>query len=410
MKAYERLLKYVAVSTASDEKSHTVPTSARQFVLAKALAEEMKELGISDVRVDERCYVYGRIKAAPGYEDRPKIGWIAHMDTSPDFSGEGVKPQILKDYDGGDVALGTSGRTLRVKDFPHLSRLRGRTLITTDGSTLLGSDDKSGIAEILTAAERLIHEGRPHGTVGIAFTPDEEVGAGADYFDVEGFGMDYAYTVDGGEEGEIVYENFNAASAKFYINGFNVHPGSAKNTMRNAQLIAMKIQAMLPGLETPEHTEGYEGFYHLCSMEGNVESAVLTYIVRDHDSGRFEGRKETLRHIEKVINENYGEGTARLILEDQYRNMAEKIRPCFHLVETAREVILSLGLKPLTFPERGGTDGARLSFMGLPCPNLGTGGYAFHGPYEHVTLEGMELSVEIILGIIEAYAKKDRGL
>ncbi len=405
MLAHERLLKYVQVFTTSDDKSTTHPTTIRQFDLAKILVEEMKELGIEDARVDDKCYIYGTIEATEGYEEKAKIGFIAHMDTAPDFNGENVKPCIIENYDGKDVLLGNSGRILSVKKFPHLANLVGRTLITTDGTTLLGSDDKSGIAEILTAVERIQKENIPHGKICISFTPDEEVGQGADYFDVEGFGADFAYTVDGGEEGEIVYENFNAYSGVFTVNGFNVHPGSAKNTMRNAQLVAMEINQMLPTAETPALTENYEGFYHLCAMKGNVEKATLEYIIRDHSATKMESRLDTLRHIQKILNEKYGEGTVELEIKEQYRNMEEKIRPCMHIVENAKKVIKELGMEPITLAERGGTDGARLSFMGLPCPNLGTGGYAFHGPYEHVTVEGMEKSVDVIVGIIKEYAK-----
>lgn len=405
MQAYERLLKYVSVHTASDPLSKTVPTTKRQFDLGRQLVEELKSLGVEDARIDEKCYVYGTIPATKGYEEKTRIGFIAHMDTAPDFCGENVKPQIIKNYNGEDVPLGDSGRILKTEDFPHLKQLKGRTLITTDGKTLLGSDDKSGIAEIMTMAERLLKEQIPHGKISIAFTPDEEVGAGADYFDVEGFGAEFAYTVDGGVEGEIVYENFNACEAVFHINGFNVHPGSAKNTMVNAQLLAMEINRMLPGFETPADTEEYEGFYHLCQMEGNVEKAYLEYIVRDHSGEMFCARKETLRHIEKVMNEKYGKGTVTLTIREQYRNMAEKIKPCMHLIDHAAKACSLIGIEPVIIPERGGTDGARLSFMGLPCPNLGTGGYAFHGPYEHVTAEGMEKSVNLIIGIIKEYAK-----
>lgn len=405
MKAYERLLKYVSVHTASDPESKETPTTARQFDLGRQLVEELKELGVEDARIDDKCYVYGSIPATEGLKDKVRLGFIAHMDTAPDFCGENVRPQIIENYDGEDVVLSDSGRILKTADFSHLKKLKGRTLITTDGKTLLGSDDKSGIAEIMTMAERLINENIPHGKISIAFTPDEEVGAGADHFDVEGFGADFGYTVDGGEEGEIVYENFNACEAVFEINGFNVHPGSAKDTMINAQLLAMEINGSLPRFETPGDTQGYEGFYHLCGMKGNVEKAFLEYIVRDHSLEQFEARKETLRHIEKIMNEKYGKGSVILTIKEQYRNMAEKIKPCMHLIDNAAKASRAAGIEPVIMPERGGTDGARLSFMGLPCPNLGTGGYAFHGPYEHVTAEGMERSVDLILGIIKEYAK-----
>ena len=405
MKAYERLLRYVKVSTASDPQSQTVPTTKCQFELGNMLLEELKELGVEDARIDDKCYVYGSLPATKGYENKVKIGFIAHMDTAPDFCGQNIKPQIIENYDGGDVVLGNSGRVLDTKNFPHLKNLKGRTLITTDGTTLLGSDDKSGIAEIMTMIEQIQSENIPHGKISIGFTPDEEVGAGADYFDIEGFGADFAYTIDGGEEGEIVYENFNACEVIFEINGFNVHPGSAKNTMINAQLLAMEINSMLPSGETPRDTEEYEGFYHLCEMQGNVEKAKLEYIVRDHSNEIFEARKLTVKHIEKLMNEKYGQGTVTLKIRDQYQNMAEKVRPCIHLIDNAVEVAKEIGIEPIVVPERGGTDGARLSFLGLPCPNLGTGGYAFHGPYEHVTVEGMDKSVDLMIGIIKKYAK-----
>lgn len=406
MRASERFLKYVRVFTSSDEESSTVPSSARQFDLARMLAEELRQLGVADAHVDEKCYVYGSIPASDGCEDCPALGLIAHMDTAPDFCGENVNPQVIENYDGKDVKLGESGRVLSSEMFPHLASLAGRTLITTDGTTLLGGDDKAGVAEIMTVVEELQKGGRPHGRICIGFTPDEEVGRGADEFDVEKFGADYAYTLDGGTEAEIVYENFNACSAEFQVNGVNIHPGEAKNKMINAAIVAMEINQMLPACERPEHTEMYEGFYHLCNMEGNVERAKLEYIVRDHNGGSFEARKATLKMIEKTINEKYGVGTATLIIREQYRNMEEMIKPCLHLIENAKAVIRSHGLEPDVSPVRGGTDGARLSYMGLPCPNLGTGGYAFHGPYEHITAEGMDTMVSIVLGIISKYAEK----
>lgn len=408
MRAYERLLDYVRVYTTSVEDQEQIPSTDREFDLANRLVDELKELGVEDARVDANCYVYGTIPATPGCEMAPAIGFIAHMDTAPDFSGENVRPQIIENYDGGEVVLGHSGRVLSPKQFSHLQTLKGRTLITSDGTTLLGADDKAGVSEIMTAVEQLLGSDAPHGKICIGFTPDEEVGRGADLFDVQGFGADYAYTVDGGIETEIVYENFNASGAKFEINGVNIHPGDAKDKMINASIVAMEINSMLPKLESPEHTEMYEGFYHLTGMSGNVEHAELSYIVRDHDSACFEAKEKTLRHIEKVLNEKYGEGTVKLEIHEQYRNMAEKIKPCMHLIDHAKEVMKELGLTPDVSPVRGGTDGARLSFMGLPCPNLGTGGYAFHGPYEHITVEGMDLSVKIILGIIGKYAKETK--
>lgn len=405
MKAAERLLNYVKVFTTSDEESTVTPSSARQFDLAHMLVKEMQDMGITDAHVDEKCYIYGTIPATAGCEQVPAIGLIAHMDTAPDFSGEHVNPQIIENYDGTDVTLGTSGRVLTVKQFPHLTSLKGRTLITTDGTTLLGADDKAGIAEILTAAEILLTENRPHGKICIGFTPDEEIGRGADAFDVEKFGADFAYTLDGGIETEVVYENFNAAGAEFVINGVNIHPGDAKDKMVNAAILAMEINQMLPACERPEHTELYEGFYHLCHMEGSVEQAKLSYIVRDHDGGSFAARKKTLQLIAKTMNERYGEGTVSLTITDQYENMDAMVKPHMHLIDNAKAVMRELGLEPDVSPVRGGTDGARLSFMGLPCPNLGTGGHAFHGPYEHITAEGMDAAVQIVLGIIAKYAE-----
>lgn len=404
MKAYERLLKYAAVDTPSDPESGKTPSSQCQFELAKMLVGELKALGVEDAQVDEKCYVYASIPAAKGYEACKKLGFIAHMDTAPDFNGCGVKPQIIENYDGKDVALGNSGRVLKVKEFPHLAEFTGRTLITTDGTSLLGADDKSGIAEIMTLAEELLKNDTPHGKICIGFTPDEEIGEGADHFDVTRFGADVAYTMDGGMEGEIEYENFNAAGAKILVHGNNVHPGSAKDIMVNAQLVAMEFQGMLPAEEIPSKTEGYEGFFHLTDMEGTVEKAVLHYIVRDHDKEKFEGRKALMEKITDFLNEKYGVGTVELELKDQYYNMKEMVEPHFHLIEYAKEAAKEAGLNPKVVPIRGGTDGARLSFMGLPCPNLGTGGFAFHGPYEHITAEGMDLAVEMMRKIVEKYS------
>lgn len=405
MRAYERFLNYVKIHTTSDENSNTTPSTRRQFDLAEILAEEMKKLGVKDVRVDENCYVYGAIPATPGYEDKPAIGLIAHLDTAPDFCGEHVNPQIHRNYNGEDVTVGDSGKVLSVKTFPHLKELKGRTLITTDGTTLLGADDKAGIAEIMTVAEELLKGTMSHGKVCIAFTPDEEVGSGADKMDIPAFGAQYAYTADGGCENEIVYENFNASEAVFKIRGFNIHPGEAKNKMINAALVGMEINSMLPNLETPAHTELYEGFFHLCEMEGTVENATLQYIIRDHSAASFEARENTLRHIEKIMNEKYGQGTVSLEIHEQYRNMIEKVAPCMQLVDYAKDAIRELGMEPNTDPIRGGTDGAQLSFRGLPCPNLGTGGYAFHGPYEHITAEGMDTAVHVMLGILKRFAQ-----
>lgn len=405
MKAYERLLKYARIWTTSDEESTTSPTTSRQFDLAKQLVEEMKEIGIEDAYMDEFGYVYGHIPATPGYEDRTAIGFIAHMDTAPDYSGENVNPQIIENYDGNDVSLGTSGKVLSVAEFPALKTLAGRTLITTDGTTLLGADDKAGIAEIMTVAEELIKENIPHGKVSISFTTDEEVGSGAKHMNLEVFGAPFAYTVDGGPEGEIQFENFNAASADFYVHGVNVHPGEAKGIMKNSQKIAMEIQKMLPVDEAPEYTEGYEGFFHLMEMTGTVEETKMSYLIRDFDSESYENRKELLRNITETINKKYGEGTVELKLKDSYRNMREKIEPCMELIEYAKKACEMAEVKADIAPIRGGTDGARLSFVGLPCPNLGTGGYGFHGAFEHITAEGMDKAAAIIKNIILQFAK-----
>ena len=403
MRAYERFLQYVKVHTTSDPTSPTHPTTLRQFDLANKLAEEMKALGLSDVRVDEHCYVYAAIPATPGCEKAHAIGFIAHMDTTDDASGENVRPILHENYDGGDVYLPGSGDTIHVAEFPFLADLKGQTLITTDGTTLLGADDKAGIAEIVTMAERLLAEKRPHGKICIAFTPDEEVGQGADLFDVEGFGADFGYTVDGGEVNEINYENFNAAAAIVTVHGLSVHPGSAKNKMKNAMNIAMEFHAALPACDRPDHTEGYEGFYHLTSMMGDVTTAKLGYIIRDHDTARFQDRKAEMLHIAACLNDRYGEGTVELDLTDSYFNMIEKIQPHFHLVENARKAIQAVGLEPANVPIRGGTDGAMLSFKGLPCPNLGTGGYNCHGPFECATVEKMDQMVEILLHVVDLY-------
>ena len=409
MKAYERLLNYVKVPTPSNEKSGTHPSSECQRVLADQLAEEMKALGVSDVRVEDKCYVYGKIPATKGYEGKTKLGFIAHMDTVSDFADHAVNPIVHENYDGKDLKLADSGRTLEVSVFPHLPSLAGRTLITSDGTTVLGADDKAGVAEIMTLAEALLAGEIPHGPISIGFTPDEEIGEGPDFFDVPGFDAEFAYTVDGGTEGEIEFENFNAAGAKFTVTGFNIHPGGAKDTMINAIAVASEIQSLLPEAESPRNTEGYEGFYHLTDMSGNVEKTEMQYIVRDHDLAAFELRKKELQHIQTVLNGRYGEGTVELTITEQYRNMSEKILPHFHLIENAKAAAEEIGLKPLIVPVRGGTDGAQLSFRGLPCPDIGTGGYAYHGPYEHITAEGMDLSVDLILGVLKRYASFKAG-
>ena len=401
MTALERFLGYVKIHTASSEDSESTPTAQREFDLSRELEKEMKELGMERVFVDAHAYVYGFLPASAGCGDRPCVGLIAHLDTIPDFSGENVRPQIIENYDGGDVALGTSGRVLSADKNPHLPSLRGQTLITTDGTTVLGADDKAGIAAIMTACERIIAEGRPHGAISVCFTPDEEVGHGAALLDLGRFGADFAFTVDGGELNEINYETFNAAAAKWEITGFNIHPGDAKGKMINASLVAMEINAMLPSGARPEHTEGHEGFFHLTEMKGSVESAELAYIIRDHDAAGFEEKKKLMRLIEKQINEKYGDGTARLTLRDQYRNMAEKLSERMEVVALAENAIRAVGLEPVSVPVRGGTDGAQLSFRGLVCPNIGTGGYSFHGPFEHITAERLETASRIVEKIVE---------
>ena len=399
MKAYERLLSYVKVFTPSSEETGTSPSTQYQFDLARLLVQELKELGVEDADVDEHCYVYGHIPATRGYESRQKLGFIAHMDTAPDFSGKDVRPQIIPGYDGGDVLLKGSQDVLKVSDFPSLASLKGKTLITTDGTTLLGADDKAGVAEIMTAVEELIAEGTPHGELWIGFTPDEEVGAGADLFDLAIFQADYAYTVDGDYEGEVAYENFNAASAIFHIKGVNVHPGEAKDIMVNAALVGCEIVSRLPEAETPAHTNGREGFYHLTDMSGDVASATLSFIIRDHDKTTFEKRLQNLRDLAQSMNQKYGPETVTLDIEHSYENMISVIEDKMEIVDLAKQAIASEGLTPLSRPIRGGTDGARLSFMGLPCPNLGTGGYGFHGPYEHISVEGMQTAVRILKNI-----------
>ena len=405
MRAYERLLQYAKVYTTSDPASGTHPSTARQFDLAHLLVEEMQALGIADAAVDEHCYVYGSLPAAPGCEGLPCLGLIAHMDTSPDASGEDVRPVIHENYDGRDVQLPGSGAVMKVSAFPFLASMKGETLITSDGTTLLGADDKAGIAEILTAVETVIRDGLPHGRLAIAFTPDEEIGEGADLFDLERFGADFAYTVDGGDVGGIEYENFNAAAATVTIRGLSVHPGSAKDTMINASNLAMEYHLALPRMARPETTEGRQGFYHLCQMYGDVNEAKLGYILRDHDAACLEYKKEMLRQIAAWMNGRYGAGTVAVEIKDSYRNMIEKIRPHFHLVETARTAIRMAGLEPEELPVRGGTDGATLSWKGLPCPNLGTGGFNFHGVYECTTAERMDKAAEVVGNIIALYAK-----
>lgn len=410
MQVEQRLLKYVSYWTTSDENNMTdgkiqIPSTGRQFDLGKVLEQELRDLGLKNVVLTDHCYVYGLLPATAGCEGRKAVGFISHMDTAPDYSGKDVKPQIIPDYDGNDVLLKGSGAYLKVSDFPTLKTLKGRTLITTDGTTLLGADDKAGVSEIMTAVEQIITEKIPHGDIWIGFTPDEEVGSGADLFDLDYFKARFAYTVDGDYEGEVAYENFNAASASFEINGVNVHPGEAKDIMINAALVGCEIASLLPENETPAHTEGREGFYHLTDFSGDIAHAKVNYIVRDHDKASFEKRLDSLRGIEKKMNEKYHADTVKLNIQHSYSNMLEVIEKNEYVVAIAKKAIKNVGLEPVSRPVRGGTDGARLSFMGLPCPNLGTGGYGFHGPFEHISVEGMDTAVSVIKEIVKITAE-----
>ncbi|GAB6150119.1 peptidase T [Clostridium novyi A str. BKT29909] len=401
-----KFLKYISFNTKSNEDSNAHPSTEGQMVLAKELARELKEMGMIDVSVDSKAYVMATLPA--NTENHvPTIGFIAHMDTAPDMSGKDVKPQFVENYDGKDIILNKEKNiVLKVKDFPEIKDYIGKTLITTDGTTLLGADDKAGVAEIMTAMEHLInHPEIKHGTVKIAFTPDEEIGAGADYFDVEKFNADFAYTVDGGTVGELEYENFNAAGVKLTIHGRNVHPGSAKDKMINSITVGNELHSMLPENEVPEHTEGYEGFYHIVAFNGTVEETKMQYIIRDFDREKFEERKATMQKVVDTLNSKYGEGTVELKMNDQYYNMKEKVEPVHHIVDTAFKAIEEVGLVPKVVPIRGGTDGARLSFMGLPTPNLFTGGHNFHGKFEFIPTFAMSKAVDVILKIIELYSK-----
>ncbi|KEH89168.1 peptidase T [Clostridium novyi] len=401
-----KFLKYISFDTKSNEDSNAHPSTEGQMVLAKELARELKEMGMIDVSVDSKAYVMATLPA--NTENHvPTIGFIAHMDTAPDMSGKDVKPQFVENYDGKDIILNKEKNiVLKVKDFPEIKDYIGKTLITTDGTTLLGADDKAGVAEIMTAMEHLInHPEIKHGTVKIAFTPDEEIGAGADYFDVEKFNADFAYTVDGGTVGELEYENFNAAGVKLTIHGRNVHPGSAKDKMINSITVGNELHSMLPENEVPEHTEGYEGFYHIVAFNGTVEETKMQYIIRDFDREKFEERKATMQKVVDTLNSKYGEGTVELKMNDQYYNMKEKVEPVHHIVDTAFKAIEEVGLVPKVVPIRGGTDGARLSFMGLPTPNLFTGGHNFHGKFEFIPTFAMSKAVDVILKIIELYSK-----
>ena len=407
MRAYERMLKYVSFRTPSCENGTDTPSTPEQHTLAAYLAEELRGLGLTGVGADEHAYVYGRLPATPGCEGCVPIGFIAHIDTVDVPVGAQTRPSVVKNYDGGDIPLGASGLTLSPAMFPHLRELAGEDLIVTDGTTILGADDKAGVAEIVTAVERLIAEGRPHGEINVCFTPDEEIGHGAALLDLGRFGAKYAYTVDGSDMAEIENETFNAASAKWEIRGVEVHPGSAKGVMVNAALIAAEIASALPADETPASTEGREGFFHLCGMRADVGSASMTYIIRDHDRARFEARKDVMRALERTVNETYGPGTAKLTLRDQYYNMAEILKDCPEVLDKAEAAVRACGLDPVFRPIRGGTDGSQLSFRGLPCPNLGTGGFAFHGPYEHITVQRMDRMTDVLLGVAAQYARCD---
>lgn len=396
----DRFLRYVSFDTESDRFSDTFPSTEKQKLLGKALVEEMKEMGILDARMDRYGYVYGTV---PGDPELPTIGLIAHMDTSQDAPGANIKPRIV-DYDGGDICLNRERKIfLRERDYPSLKRNRGKRLIVTDGTTLLGADDKAGIAEIMTTAQILLTEDRRHATLKIGFTPDEEVGHGADRFDVKGFGADYAYTSDGGTVGEIEYENFNAAGAEVIVHGLNIHPGSAKNTMVNSQLIATEFVTLLPAHMRPEHTEGYDGFYHLYRFDGTVERTELDYIIRDHDMARFQKKKAIMEATADYINRKYGAGTLELTILDSYYNMKKCIEPCMYVVDRAKAAMRRAGMEPTTVPIRGGTDGARLSYEGLPCPNLCTGGENYHGRFEYIPIEDMEQCVQMLVEIMTGF-------
>ena len=403
----DRLIRYAKVYSESDYHAGraVTPSTQRQFDMGRLLVEELHGLGIENAVLDEKCYVYASVPASPGCEHLPAIGLIAHMDTTPDMTGKDVKPQVIH-YEGGDVVLNREqGIVMEAAQFPELQKFVGQDLVCSDGTTLLGADDKAGIAMILQAVEELLAEGVPHGKICIGFTPDEEIARGAKHFDVEGFGADYAYTLDGDEEGEIQFENFNASTAFITIHGVSVHTGSAKDVMVNSQTIATEIHQMLPVNERPETTEGYEGFYHLVSVQGNVTTTKMKYFIRDFDRRSFDARAQKLRDIAEEMNKKYGEGKVEVEIVESYYNMREKIEPCMQLIDYAKAAIEHAGITPIVSPVRGGTDGARLSFKGLPCPNLGTGGHAFHGVFEHITVEGMDKAVLIVKDIIRQFAE-----
>ena len=404
MRAYERLLRYAVINSTSHEDLEGTPTGEGELELARLLATEMEALGMTDVFVDEHAYTYGFLPPTPGYELKKAIGFIAHLDTVDDCGGTDTHPQVIKNYDGNPIPLGTSGRILDPQAFPHLKECLGKTILTTDGTSVLGADDKAGIAEIMTLCERLINDGIPHGKICVCFTPDEEIGHGAALLDLEKFGADLAYTVDGSVPGEIEYETFNAAAARLTAHGISVHPGDARGKMINAMKVIMEANAMLPDQEVPERTQDREGFYHLTGARGSVSEASADYILRDHDAAKIAERKQKMQEIARALNEKYGDGTVTCVIKDQYRNMAEVMADYPEVIDAARKAIQASGLTPSSRPVRGGTDGAQLSFRGLPCPNLGTGGYAYHGFYEYAVAEEMDTCVEILLQLVREYA------
>ena len=406
-KVLNRFLKYIKIDTQSDENSETTPSTEKQFNLAKVLKKELEDLGLVDISLDDKCYLMATLPANTE-KKIPTIGFIAHMDTSPDMPGAVENPLMVHNYNGEDIVINKEKNlVLTTKEFPELEDYIGKTIIATDGNTLLGADDKAGIAEIMTAMEFLVNNPQiKHGTIKVGFTPDEEIGRGVDHFDVKKFNADFAYTLDGGGIGELEYENFNAAGAKVFIQGRNIHPGYAKNKMINAMLLAMEFNALLPANERPEHTSDYEGFYHIVKMEGSVENAMLQYIIRDHDKIKFAQKKQTITETVEFMQKRYGNDVFRLELKDQYFNMKEMVVPVFHVVETARQAMEEVGVVPVVVPIRGGTDGARLSYMGLPCPNIFAGGHNFHGKFEYVPTESLEKAVDVIIKIIELYSKK----
>lgn len=403
MTVTERFMRYVTFPTQSNESSNSVPSTAGQKVLGEQLVNELKVLGVN-AYMDDKGYVYGTLPATSGYEDEPVIGLITHMDTSDAASGDNIKARIVENYDGGDIVLNNDPHiVMSPVEYPYLKDCKGMDIIVTDGTTLLGADNKAGIAEIITLLQTLIENSEiPHGVIKVGFTPDEEIGRGADHFDVAGFGADFAFTVDGGPIGEIEYENFNAASAQVVINGVSIHPGTAKNRMKNACLIAGEWMSMMPPAETPGHTEGYEGFYHLVQMEGREEKAILRYIIRDHDMQKFNQRKDVMNRIADYLNSKYGIGTVELTIEDSYYNMREKIEPVMHIIDRAVSAMKKEGIEPMIVPIRGGTDGARLSYEGLPCPNLSTGGYNFHSRFEFIPIQSMEKMVDVLVELVSA--------